>query len=215
MDVRRQDAEGGEAARADVGDGHAHLGRRPAGKAGNRHQAAHPLGHEVEAAPVAIRAGAAEPGDAGIHQPGIDLRQRLVAQTQAVHDAGPEVLRHDVRRLRHAPEHRLALVRAQVQGDAALVAVQRQEAAGDVVGQARTHAPRVVAGAGPLDLDDVGAHVGQQHGAHGAGHDLRQVQHFDAGQRAGGMTVAGSIILGHSSHLVNGARFDGRYSRTG
>ena len=58
------------------------------------------------------------------------------------------------------------------------------------------HAPRVVAGAGPLDLDDVGAHVGQQHGAHGAGHDLRQVQHFDADQRAGRM-----VVLGHSHHL--------------
>ena len=44
-----------------------------------------------------------------------------------------------------------------------------------------------------------------------------QVQHLDAGQRAGGMVVIGSMVLGlgHCCHLVRGARFDGRRCRTG
>ena len=75
---------------------------------------------------------------------------------------------------------------AQVQGQAALVAVEGEEAGGKVAGEAGTHPAGVVAAAGPLDFDDIGAQVGQQQGAHRAGHNLGQVEDFDAGQGAGG-----------------------------
>src|SRR3546814_17426404 len=54
----------------------------------------------------------------------------------------------------------------QVQLDAALIAVQRQEAAAIGTLEAEPHrGARLVAHAGRLDLDDIGAHVAQQHAA--------------------------------------------------
>ena len=43
--------------------------------------------------------------------------------------------------------------------------------------------PRVVAGAGVLDLDDVGAEVGEVERAHGPRQQARQVEHANAGER--------------------------------
>src|SRR4029453_13761913 len=44
---------------------------------------------------------------------------------------------------------------------------------------------RVVAGAGTLHLDHVSAEVAQQLGAGGTGEDAREVEHAQAGERAG------------------------------
>ena len=46
-------------------------------------------------------------------------------------------------------------------------------------------AARIVAAGQLLDLDDVGAHVGEHHAARRAGHDLRELEHAHAGERAG------------------------------
>ena len=165
--------------------GHSHLRRRAAGEPGDTHQPAHPLGHQVEPAPIAVRPAPAKTRDAGVDESRVDLRQLIVTQPQPVHHPRTEVLRHNVRRLHHATKHTLALIRAQIQRNAPLVSVQRQKAGGEPVLIPTPHAPRVVPAARPLDLDNVGAHIGQQHRAHRPRHNLRQIQHLHPHQRPG------------------------------
>ena len=162
MNIGRQNPEGRKTARPDVGNRHAHFGRRPARKAGNGHQPAHPLRHQVKAAPTAIRPRAAKPGNAGVNEPRVDFRQRRVTQPQPFHHAGPEILHHNVRGFAQPPEHRLPRRGAQIQGDAAFVAIERQEAGREPAADPGTHPPRVVAAAGPLNLDYISPHIRQQ-----------------------------------------------------
>ena len=72
LEQRHQDAERAEDAGREVGDRDADAHRPLAGQAGDRHQPAHPLRDLVEAGPVAIGAGLAEPGDAGIDELRVD-----------------------------------------------------------------------------------------------------------------------------------------------
>src|SRR5690606_40055478 len=51
----------------------------------DRHEAGHPLRHEVEASLIGQRAGAAEAGNLAVDQAGIDLLQRLVADRSEEH----------------------------------------------------------------------------------------------------------------------------------
>ena len=108
----------------------------------------------------------------------VDAAKVLVAESHALHDAGAEVVHHHVRRLHQAQRRRPVVLRLQVQGDAALVAVEARE--DGVVAAVRVFADapaRQVAGAGPLDLDHVGAVVAQHLGAARAHHHLGEVEH--------------------------------------
>src|SRR5712692_10203367 len=67
----------------------------------------------------------------------------------------------------------------QVDRDAALVAIDRGEAQAHAV-LALAEVAHVVAAAGPLDLDDVGAEVGEHHRAVGPGDDAREVEDANA-----------------------------------
>ena len=94
--------------------------------------------------------------------------QGLVAQAQAIHDAAAIVLDHRVGAVAQ-PHHQLAAFGLlEVDGDRLLVAVHRGEVAAErpqlVVGMVGADDPRVVA-VERLDLDDLRALVGQQHGA--------------------------------------------------
>ena len=183
VDVGAEDTVGGQGAGGDVGDGHPHLGRRAVWKAGNAHQAAHSLGHQVKAAPVAVGAGGAKPGNGAVNQAGLDLGQFPIAQLQPLHNAGAKVFHHHVGVLQQSPEHLPARLFPQVQGQAALVAVQRQKAGRPAAIKGRPHPPGIVAAIGLLNLHHVRAHIGQQHSANRPGHDLGQIQHFHTGQR--------------------------------
>ncbi|MCY1546341.1 hypothetical protein D9M68_823330 [compost metagenome] len=74
----------------------------------------------------------------------------------------------------------------QVQGDGALVAVEHEIGRRDPIDLGIAVLARIVAAVELLDLDDVGAQVGQHHAAGRAGHDLRKFDHAHAGQGAGG-----------------------------
>ncbi len=74
----------------------------------------------------------------------------------------------------------------EVERDAALVAIQHHERRRDAVDARLAIAARIVAAGKLLDLDDVGAHVGEHHAARGPGHDLRELEHAHAGKRSGG-----------------------------
>ena len=97
---------------------------------------------------------------------------------------------------RQAPHDVGALVGLQIQRDRALVAVQAQEVGGVVADEGRAPASGVVAGARPLDLDDVGPEVGQHHRGQGSGEDARQVEDAHALERR--RVLASSIRAGYS-----------------
>ena len=69
----------------------------------------------------------------------------------------------------------------EIDRDAALVAV-RAEKHGALSAAERRPAPRLIAGAGRLDLDDLGAEVAQILGAERAREHLGEVENADAGQ---------------------------------
>ncbi len=109
--------------------------------------------------------------------------QGLVAEAQAIHDAAAIILDHGVGAVAE-PHHKLAAFRAfEVDGDRLLVAVHRREVAAErpqlVVGMVGADDPRVVA-VERLDLDDLRALVGQQHGAERARQHLREVDDADS-----------------------------------
>ena len=74
----------------------ARTGGLAAARTGDRHHAAHRLRENVISRPQVIGAVAAKSTHRGIDNPGVDLFQLVVAQTQPVHHAGAVVLDHDI-----------------------------------------------------------------------------------------------------------------------
>ena len=114
--------------------------------------------------------------------------QRLVTQPQAVEYARPEILDDGVG-LRAQLAQPLDLRRVlEIDRDAALVAIDRCEVftvLGAMIARAhRRPAPHVVAAVGPLDLDHVGAEVGEQRSGERPGGDLPEFEYLQARQRA-------------------------------
>jgi hypothetical protein len=163
--------------------GHAELQRRLVGLAVQRHQARFALHHEVVARARGLGAGAVVARDRAVDEARVLLAQLLVAQAQLVDAAELEVLDHHVALLRKVARDLLAFGRLQVERDRALVAVDAVEVGGLGLAHAQAPVARVVAAARVLDLDHLGAHVGQHHAAPGARQDAGQVEDAHAGKR--------------------------------
>ena len=149
---------------------------------GDRHQPAHALGDLVEAGAVGVGPVLAEAGDAGENDPRIDLAQALVVDAEPVLDVGAEVLDHHVGLPDHAAKHRDAVLLLHVQRDAALVAVDALEIRAVALA---AHAFGGVDLFRRLDLDDVGAPVGELAHRRRARAHAGQVEHDEAGKRSG------------------------------
>ena len=129
--------------------------------------------------PIAVGAlialHAAEARDDRVDEPRVDGLQIGEAEAHARERARAQVVDQHVAFGHQPPEHFLAGVGAKVQRDALLVAVVSHEtrrlALSITLGKRRHGAARIAA-AGALDLDDLGAGVGQEQGAIGAGHVL-------------------------------------------
>src|SRR5262249_41130994 len=80
----------------------------------------------------------------------------------------------------------------EVEGQAALVAVHGHEVGRFTAKEGRP-AASVVAPSGLLQLDHVGAHVAQHHGAERPGQDAGEVENTDAGQ--GGLSARHAAFL--------------------
>jgi len=100
-----------------------------------------------------------------------------------------EVLEHHVAMQHQLAQQGLAFAARDVDRERALAAVGRQVigrflriVALRIPGIWRTPGAGVVAGAGALDLDHVGAEVGQVLRAPGAGQHARQVEHADVAE---------------------------------
>ena len=120
------------------------------------------LDQQVLAGPRGHRPGAAEAGRRGVDDVGPDRLDLLVAEAQALHRAGPKVLHQHVGALEQAQDHRLAVRVLEVDGDPALVAVGRKVEGGEPVDKGLGAGPVALEGAARrLDLDHVGAHVGE------------------------------------------------------
>src|SRR3989442_52757 len=137
--------------------------RMPLDLAGQRHEAAHRLAQRVERRTIAIGAVLAEAGDRDEDDPVVERAQPLVVEAHRGHHAGPEVLEHHVGLRHQRGEDLLALGMAQVETDALLAAVVDREVHA-LAAHHRRMAARLLT-AGRLDLDDLGAEIGQQHPA--------------------------------------------------
>jgi hypothetical protein len=106
------------------------------------------------------------------------LRQGLVVEAQFGHQARTEVLEHHVALLDQFERGRMALGRLDVEHDALFVAVERTEEA-----DAETRQLARLVASRRLDLDDLGAEVGQDHPAGRAHHHVREFDNPHALQR--------------------------------
>ena len=147
------------------------------GVAGHVHDPRHRLGDVVVARPLGPRRGAAEArhrqvDDVGVHRP-----DRLVVEAPAGHDRRrAEVLAHDVGVPSQLEQQVPALRTVPVDAQALLAPVVLHEP-GAVVALHQRQEPGGVADVGDLDLDDVGAQLGQHPGDAGAGQVLGEVEH--------------------------------------
>ena len=114
---------------------------------------------------------------------GASLDDRVIAEAEPPNGARAEVLDHDVGGVNQLPENLAAGVALEIQGKAALVPVDTQVVGADVVDERWSPGARVVPLAWLLDLDHLGAHVAQQHGAVGPGHDPGQIDDTNSVQR--------------------------------
>ena len=166
-----------------VADRDAAAHRHAARLAGEVAQAAHRLADRAEARQVAVRPGLPVARDAQHHEAGVQLRQGLVAHAPAFERAGAEVLDQHVGLLDQLACDVLALGAAQVERDRALVARLHLPPDGGAVLDQAPVAQRV-AGAGRLDLDDVGAEFAERLAGERAGDQLAHLDHAQALQRA-------------------------------
>ena len=118
--------------------------------------------------------------------------ERLATEAEPLRAAGQEVLDDDVGAQRESPHDVLAAGIAQVDRDAALAAVHAHEVRRLAAREGRAPGAGLVALAGPLDLDDLGAEVGQQHRAVRPRQHAGQVEDADAGERTGHLLGATS-----------------------
>src|SRR2546425_163259 len=193
---RHQRAQRAEGAREGVGDG----GRprrdgRPIGIARDVREAADGGSDPPEPRALAMGARLAERRDPHHDERRPHAGELGPAEVPALERARAEVLRHDGGRRDEPADQRLPLGIAQVTRDGPLVARLDEppvRAAGSTGG--RAEAAEVVADAGLLDLDDVGAELAEERRADRRGEKRREVQHGDA--------VEGRRGVGHAGHLT-------------
>ena len=183
----------------DVGIGDADLLRLAVRLAGQVHDAAHPLDHQVVAGAVRIGAVLAEAGDRAIDEPRIDLPQALVVEAVLLQPADLEVLDHDIGVRGEPPHQRPPLLRLEIGGDRPLAAIAgveiggRQRLAVAPFDEGRPPGARVVARARALDLHDIGAEIGQKLPGPGAGEDAGELEHAQAVERRSHGTVKSGL----------------------
>ncbi len=185
VEDRHHDAQREQVARRQVVDRNADAHRPLARQAGDRHQPAHALRDLIDPGAQPVRAVLPEPADAAVDDARVHRLDVVVRHLQPMLHLGAHVLEDDVGSLRQPHERGVSLGRLQVQSDRALVAVQVLEVeamavAGDLL----------TVGRGRLDLDDIGAPVGEMPHRGGPRAGMCQVQHLQSAQRQAGLRLA-------------------------
>ena len=181
---RGENGIAGQHAGTHVDDGDAVFGRRPLGLAADAHQAGLRLENEIIAGQRGLRAAGAIASDRAAHRARRMGLEPGIGEAPFRQGAELEIIDDHVGLLDQAGEHLLAGGHRHVQRHRALVAVGAEEIGGLAGHERRSPAAGIVAAAGRLDLDDVGAHVAEHHGAERAGENAGEIEHADAGQRA-------------------------------
>jgi hypothetical protein len=150
---------------------------------GEVHEPAHRLPERVEGRAVGVGSVLPEPGDRDQDDAAVELPEPLVIEPHRPHDAGTEVLQHDVGLPDEGGEDLLAARAAQVEAHALFTAVVHGEVDA-LPADERRHPPRLLA-AGRLDLDDVGAEVREQQAAARSGLEPRELEHPHAVETVG------------------------------
>ena len=136
----------------------------------------------AEAAPPTPRPPVAEELAAHHHDPRIGAAEGLQIEPEVVERAGSEVLDHHVAH-RHEPQDQLpSFRRAEIDPEAALVAVDRHELRRHVRRTAE-HAALVGEGAA-LHADHIGTLVAEELAGLGSGHELRELEDAQPRERA-------------------------------
>src|SRR5437899_4764882 len=107
-----------------IADRHADFDRVAIGLAGDGHQPAHQIGHDVQPRELRIRTGLAPARGGDIDQAWVERREPRVIELQVAHRSRPKVLDHDVRALDELAEELLCFGRLEVHRDGALVPIQ-------------------------------------------------------------------------------------------
>src|SRR5262245_39479340 len=159
---------------------------------GDAHQPAHRLQDRVIAGARRVRPGLAEAGDGAIDDTGVDRPDRLIVEAVALEIADLVILHENVAALGDVANDLLPLGACDVDGDRLLVAVGAEIEGIVVVRLAcrvfqvrRAKGAGVVAAAGALDLDHLGAEIGQHLCRQRASKHAREVENLDAGKRQG------------------------------
>jgi hypothetical protein len=187
-DQRREHRHCGGDAGHVVDDRQAHAGGRRAGLAGEVQVAGLGLHQVVVARPalalvVATVGGEVRAEDARVRRP-----ERGVVEAELLRLVAAQVVHDHVGGAHEAAKGGLALGALEVQRDALLVEVEGLEEVA-VVGpeEVRSHAARGVAALfAALDLDDLGAEVGEVHRAERAGAEVLEGEYAEAQERQGG-----------------------------
>ena len=166
----------------EVNQGEADALGRAIGFAGEVHEAAVSLDDEVVAGLVGHGAGAPVAGDGAIDDVRVDFLDVVVAEAHAGQGAGAEALDHHVGVSGEFFDDVQALFGLEIDGEAALVAVEGEELRAFAVPDGGPLAG-FVAVVGFFDFDDVGAHVGEVLSAKGAGQGAGKVNDLDVVQR--------------------------------
>ena len=144
-----------------IGDRNAGNDRLAVAADGHAEHAADRLEREVVRGPLAVRTGIAEGADRAIDDARIARHDRRMADAEAIDDAGAEALHHDVGARAQVEQQVQAVRRLEIEDDALLAAIEiAKEHGRRAVG--RTDVASGIA-ARRLDLDDLGAVIGQGH----------------------------------------------------
>src|SRR5438876_795990 len=184
IEERVADAERGEDSGRQVEERDAGPDRRAVGLSRDRHDSAERLHESLVPRAVLPRSRPAERGDGAVDETGVDRRQGVVAEAEALHGARPKILDEDVGALDEIPEDVGAFRGLQIECEIPLVSVD-DEIRRRLPALVRRPGPRLVARAGVFHLDDVGPHVGQQHAAEGPREDTREIDDTDTVEREG------------------------------
>src|SRR6516165_3470683 len=204
---RADDAEGEVQTGAAVADLRASDERRAVAEPGGGGGAARALGDVLVDLAVLIGAGA-EALDRGHDHARIGLVDVLPGQPHAVERAGGEILHQHVAVLDQPVEDFLARGMLGVDRDRALAAVEHGEIEAVGAFDVAQLAARDVADAGALDLDHVGAHIGEQLRAGRTRLHMREIEDAHAVERLAGLAPG---LGAGTRQTVGGAGFHSRF----
>ena len=127
---RQHHALGSKQTGGQIGDRNADPHRPLPRRAGDRHQAAHPLGDLIETRPLGIGSVLAEPGNARHDNPRVDCRQGIVIDPQPGLHIRAVILHHHISLGHQLEENLLAGRLLQIEGQRAFVAMEVLEIRG-------------------------------------------------------------------------------------